>query len=35
MKRLKNARTEIALSILTDNLTRVINIPGVTPLIQA
>ena len=35
MKRLKDVRTEIALSILTYNLPRVINILGVTPLIQA
>ncbi|MGH1483481.1 MAG: hypothetical protein ACRBM6_33075 [Geminicoccales bacterium] len=35
MKRLKNVRTEIALSVLTYNLTRVINILGITPLIQA
>ena len=35
MKRLKNVRTEIARSVLAYNLTRVINIIGVTPLIQA
>jgi transposase len=35
MKRLKNVRTEMALSVLAYNLTRVINILGVTPLIQA
>jgi transposase len=35
MKRLKNVRTEITLSVLAYNLTRVINILGVTPLIQA
>ena len=35
MKRLKNVRTEIALSVLAYNLTRVINILGVTLLIQA
>ena len=35
MKRLKNVRTEIALSVLAYNLTRVINILGITPLIQA
>ena len=35
MKRQKNVRTEMALSVLADNLTRVINILGVTPLIQA
>ena len=31
----KNVRTEIALSVLAYNLTRVINILGITPLIQA
>ena len=35
MKRLKNVRTEMALSVLAYNLTRVINILGVTPLMQA
>jgi transposase len=35
MKRLKNVRTEIALSVLAYHLTRVINILGITPLIQA
>ena len=35
MKRLKNVRTEMALSVLAYNLTRVINILGVAPLIQA
>ena len=35
MKRLKNVRTEVALSVLAYNLTRVINILGITPLIQA
>jgi transposase len=35
MKRRKNVRTEMALSVLACNLTRVINILGVTPLIQA
>ncbi len=35
MKRLKNVRTEMALSVLAYNLTRVINILGVTSLIQA
>lgn len=34
MKRLKNVRTEIALSIFAYNLTRVINILGITPLIR-
>jgi len=35
MKRLTNVRTEKALSVLAYNLTRVINILGVAPLIQA
>jgi transposase len=35
MKRLKNVRTEMALSVLAYNLTRVINIIGIRPLIQA
>ena len=35
MKRLKNVRTEMALSVLAYNLTRVISLLGVTPLIQA
>ena len=35
MKRLKNVRTEMALSVLAYNLTRVINILGIAPLIQA
>jgi len=35
MKRLKNVRTEMALSVLAYNLTRVINIFGITPFIQA
>jgi len=35
MKRLKNVSTEMALSVLTYNLTRVVNILGITPLIQA
>jgi transposase len=34
MKRLKNVRTEMALSVLAYNLTRVMNIIGVGPLIQ-
>ena len=34
MKRLKNVRTETALSVLAYYLTRVINILGITPLIQ-
>ncbi len=35
MKRLKNVRTEMALSVLAYNLTRVMNILGVEPLLQA
>jgi len=35
MKRLKNVRTEMALSMLAYNLTRVMNIIGIRPLIQA
>ena len=35
MKRLKNARTEIVLSVLAYNFTRVINILGIAPLIHA
>ncbi len=35
MKRLKNVRTEMALSVLAYNLTRVMNIIGIAPLIQA
>jgi transposase len=35
MKRLKNVRTEMALSVLAYNLIRVINILGVALLIQA
>ena len=35
MKRLKNVRTEIALSVLAYNLTRVMNVVGIGPLIQA
>ena len=35
MKRLKNVRTEIALSVLAYNMTRVINILGITTLFQA
>ena len=35
MKRLKNVRTEMALSVLAHNLTRVINILGIGPLIVA
>jgi hypothetical protein len=35
MKRLKNVRTEMALSVLAYNLTRVMNMMGVRPLIAA
>jgi transposase len=35
MKRLKNVRTEMALSVLAYNLTRVMNILGIEPLIEA
>jgi transposase len=35
MKKLKNVRTEMALSVLAYNLTRVMNILGIVPLIQA
>ncbi len=35
MKRLKNVRTEMALNVLAYNLTRVMNIIGIRPLIQA
>jgi transposase len=35
MKRLKNVRTEMALSVLAYNLTRVMNIIGARPLIEA
>jgi transposase len=35
MKRLKNVRTEMALSVLAYNLTRVMNILGIGPLIAA
>ncbi len=35
MKRLKNVRTEMALSVLAYNLTRVMNIMGIEPLIKA
>jgi len=35
MKRLKNVRAEMALSVLAYNLTRVMNILGIAPLIQA
>ncbi len=35
MKRLKNVRTEMALSVLAYNLTRVMNILGIRPLMAA
>ena len=35
MKRLKNVRTEMALSVLAYNLTRVMNILAIGPLLQA
>jgi hypothetical protein len=35
MKRLKNAKTEMALSVLAYNLKRMINIFGIKPLISA
>ena len=35
MKRLENVRTEMALNVLAYNLTRVMNIIGIRPLIQA
>ncbi len=35
MKRLRNVRTEMALNVLAYNLTRVMNIIGIRPLIQA
>ena len=35
MKRLKNVRTEMALSVLAYNLTGVMNIIDIRPLIQA
>ena len=35
MKRLRNVRTEMALSVLAYNLTRVMNIIGIRPLIAA
>ena len=35
MKRLKNVKTEMALNVLAYNLTRVMNIIGIRPLIQA
>ena len=35
MKRLKNVKTEMALSVLAYNLTRVMNIMGIRPLMAA
>jgi transposase len=35
MKRLKNMRTEMALSVLAYTLTRVMNIIGIRPLMAA
>ncbi len=35
MKRFKNVRTEMALSVLAYNLTRVMNIVGIRPLMAA
>ena len=35
MKQLKHVRTEMALSVLAYNLTRVMNILGIVPLITA
>ena len=35
MKRLKNVRTEMALSVLAYSLTRVMNVMGIGPLLQA
>jgi ribosome-binding ATPase YchF (GTP1/OBG family) len=35
MKRLKSVRTEMALSVLAYNLTRVMNIMSIGPLLQA
>ncbi len=35
MKRLRNVRTEMALSVLAYNLTRVMNILGIEPLMAA
>ena len=35
MKRLKNARTEMSLSVLAYNMRRMISIMGVGPLIEA
>jgi hypothetical protein len=35
MKRLKNVKTEMALSLLACNLTRLMNIIGITPLLAA
>jgi transposase len=35
MKRLKNVATEMALHVLAYNLTRVMNIIGIKPLVEA
>jgi len=35
MKRLKNVKTEMALSVLAYNLTRAMNIIGIRPLMAA
>jgi hypothetical protein len=35
MKQLKNVKTEMALSVLAYNLTRVMNIIGIRPLMEA
>jgi len=35
MRRLKNVKTEMALNVLAYNLTRVINIIGIKPLLAA
>jgi transposase len=35
MKHLKNVKSDMALSVLAYNLTRVINILGIKPLMQA
>ena len=35
MKRLRNLKTEMSLAVLADNLTRVMNILGIGPLMKA
>ena len=35
MKRLRNVKTEMSLAVLADNLTRVMNILGIGPLMKA